>query len=153
MLARLIVRFYRDKIVDFHSNLYIANITGKWMTPFMFSSHQISNSTCLRGEPLSLSYSLFLMDYPYFLSIRSFLSNRRREPNGVEEDPTSSFRRICAFTIRRKGESAPSNLLMGNSDWSTMCTKFNFCKKYIGLPDRVFSVRSIYEGDKSEESL
>ena len=59
MLAWLIMRFYRDKIVDFHSNLFIANMTGKWMESFMFSSHQISSSTCLRDEPLALSYSLF----------------------------------------------------------------------------------------------
>ena len=29
------------------------------MISFMFSSNQISRSTCLRGEPVSLSYSLF----------------------------------------------------------------------------------------------
>ena len=31
------------------------------------------------------------MDYTYFLPIRSFLSSKRHEPNGVEQVPTSSI--------------------------------------------------------------
>ena len=57
--SRLIVRFYRDKIVDFHLNLHIANIMRNYMISFIFSSHYISSSIFLRSEPLWLSYSHF----------------------------------------------------------------------------------------------
>ena len=73
MLARLIVRFYRDKIVDFHSNLHIANITGNRMISFIFSSHHISSSVALRDGPLWLSYSLFFYRL-YLLPFDSVLS-------------------------------------------------------------------------------
>ena len=73
MLARLIVRLYRDKIGDFHQNLYIANTTGKWMISFMFPSHLIRSSTWLRGEPLSLWYSLFFNGF-YLFPLDSTLS-------------------------------------------------------------------------------
>ena len=60
VLARLIVRFYRDKIVDFHSNQNIANITRKCMISFIFSCHYISKCISLRIEPLWLCYSPIL---------------------------------------------------------------------------------------------
>jgi hypothetical protein len=73
MLARLIVRFYRDKIVNFHQNLYIANTTEKQMISLMLSSHLISSSTWLRGEPLSLAYCLFFNGL-YLFPLDSVLS-------------------------------------------------------------------------------
>ena len=36
-------------------------------------------------------FLFFSMDYTYFLSIQSSLSNKRHEPNGVEKVPTSSI--------------------------------------------------------------
>ena len=50
--ARLIVRLYRDKIVDFHSHHYIANISRKIMISSIFSCHHVSNSISRCVEPL-----------------------------------------------------------------------------------------------------
>ena len=94
ILARLRVRFYRDKIVDFQSNLYIINITGKRMISFMFCPHQIYSSTCLRAEPLPLSYSLF------FNGLYLFSSIKRHEPSVVEEDRTLSILSQLPFSWR-----------------------------------------------------
>ena len=73
MLARLTVRFYRDRIVDFHQNLSIANTTEKELISFVFSSHLISSSIRLRGEPLSLLYFLFFNGF-YLVPFDSTLS-------------------------------------------------------------------------------
>ena len=104
MLARLIVRFYRDKLVSFHQNLYIAGSTEKWMISFMFSSHLISSSTWLRGEPLPLSYSLFfngLYLFP-FDSVLSFEQETwaRRSRGGsyiVYLMPATFFMKVLSF--------------------------------------------------------
>ena len=106
MLARLIVRLYRDKIGDFHQNLYIANTTGKWMISFMFSSHLISSSTWLRDEPLSLSYSLFFNGL-YIFSFNSTLSfeqetwakRSRGGPYIVYLMPATFFMKVLSFLM------------------------------------------------------
>ena len=83
MLARLIVRFYRDKIVT--SLIWREN---EWY----HSCFLLIRSATLLGFVVDLfrfRISCFSMDYTYFLSIRSFLLRKRHEPKGVEEVPTS----------------------------------------------------------------
>ena len=106
MLARLIVRLYRDEIGDFHQNLYIANTSEKWMISFMISSHLISSSTGLRGEPLSLSYSLFfngLYLFPFNSTLsfeqETWAKRSRGSPYIVYLMPATFFMKVLPFLM------------------------------------------------------
>ena len=106
LLARLTVRLYRDKIVDFHQTLYIANTTEKRMISFMFSSDLISSSTCRRDEPLSLLYSLlfnglYLFPFDSTLSFEqeTWAQRSRGGPYIVYLMPATVFMKILSFLM------------------------------------------------------
>ena len=76
------------------------------MVSFMFSSHQISSSTCLRGQPLSLSYSL-VFNRLYLFSFDSVLSfeqeTRAKQSRGgpclVYRMPTTFSMKVLSFLL------------------------------------------------------